>query len=105
MRLTCEYTSCCTYSEPNWSRFPQVVCLPNHPIVADAGQALHEPTEEDLTGLPVILKFAILGLICAMAFFIRLFAVVRYESVIHEFDPYFNFRTTKYLVSAYFCLL
>jgi Oligosaccharyl transferase STT3 subunit len=33
-----------------------------------------------------------------MAFFIRLFAVVRYESVIHEFDPYFNFRTTKYLV-------
>jgi hypothetical protein len=23
--------------------------------------------------------------------------VVRYESVIHEFDPYFNFRTTKYL--------
>lgn len=23
--------------------------------------------------------------------------MVRYESVIHEFDPYFNFRTTKYL--------
>lgn len=32
-----------------------------------------------------------------LAFSIRLFAVVRYESVIHEFDPYFNFRTTKYL--------
>ena len=32
-----------------------------------------------------------------VAFSIRLFAVVRYESVIHEFDPYFNFRTTKYL--------
>ena len=29
--------------------------------------------------------------------FHSLIAVVRYESVIHEFDPYFNFRTTKYL--------
>jgi asparagine N-glycosylation enzyme membrane subunit Stt3 len=43
----------------------------------------------------VVCKFALLGLICLMAFAIRLFAVVRYESVIHEFDPYFNFRTTK----------
>jgi dolichyl-diphosphooligosaccharide--protein glycosyltransferase len=44
-----------------------------------------------------VLKFFILGLICLLALSIRLFAVVRYESVIHEFDPYFNFRTTKYL--------
>lgn len=43
------------------------------------------------------MKYGILGLICLLAFSIRLFAVVRYESVIHEFDPYFNFRTTKYL--------
>jgi len=48
------------------------------------------------------MKFGILGMICALAFFIRLFAVVRYESVIHEFDPYFNFRTTKYLASEGF---
>jgi len=27
----------------------------------------------------------------------RLFSVLRYESVIHEFDPYFNYRSTKYL--------
>eukprot|EP00600_Ochromonadales_sp_CCMP1393_P000988 CAMPEP_0174980286 /NCGR_PEP_ID=MMETSP0004_2-20121128/15269_1 /TAXON_ID=420556 /ORGANISM="Ochromonas sp., Strain CCMP1393" /LENGTH=915 /DNA_ID=CAMNT_0016231941 /DNA_START=125 /DNA_END=2872 /DNA_ORIENTATION=- len=52
---------------------------------------------EDLSGIPTVLKFGILGLICLLAFSIRLFAVVRYESVIHEFDPYFNFRTTKYL--------
>ena len=31
------------------------------------------------------------------AFSTRLFAVLRFESVIHEFDPYFNFRTTKFL--------
>ena len=29
----------------------------------------------------------------------RLFSVLRFESVIHEFDPWFNFRSTKYLVS------
>lgn len=33
------------------------------------------------------------------AFACRLFSVLRYESVIHEFDPYFNFRSTKYLVN------
>ena len=38
------------------------------------------------------MKYAILGIISLLAFSIRLFAVVRYESVIHEFDPYFNFR-------------
>src|SRR6185312_439542 len=28
-----------------------------------------------------------------------LFSIVRFESVIHEFDPWFNFRTTKHLVA------
>jgi hypothetical protein len=50
---------------------------------------------QDLSGIPVIVRYGILGLICLLSFAIRLFAVVRYESVIHEFDPYFNFRTTK----------
>lgn len=27
----------------------------------------------------------------------RLFSVLRFESVIHEFDPYFNYRTTRFL--------
>lgn len=44
----------------------------------------------------------ILGAICILAFMCRLFSVVRYESVIHEFDPWFNFRTTRYLVSEGF---
>ncbi|KAM3570535.1 hypothetical protein VYU27_007414, partial [Nannochloropsis oceanica] len=58
--------------------------------------------DDDLSGIPTILKFGILGIICLLSFAIRLFAVVRYESVIHEFDPYFNFRTTKYLASEGF---
>ncbi|GAA52497.1 dolichyl-diphosphooligosaccharide--protein glycosyltransferase, partial [Clonorchis sinensis] len=35
-------------------------------------------------------------------FCIRLFAVIRYESVIHEFDPYFNYRTTRYMTKEGF---
>lgn len=44
-----------------------------------------------------ILRVLILFLICVLAFIVRLFAVIRFESVIHEFDPYFNFRTTRFL--------
>ncbi|CAM9436292.1 unnamed protein product, partial [Chrysoparadoxa australica] len=58
--------------------------------------------KEVQTGTTVLLRYAVLFLICLMAFTIRLFAVVRYESVIHEFDPYFNFRTTKYLAAEGF---
>jgi dolichyl-diphosphooligosaccharide---protein glycosyltransferase len=47
--------------------------------------------------LPII-NALICILVYFLAFFVRLFAVIRFESVIHEFDPYFNFRTTKFLV-------
>jgi dolichyl-diphosphooligosaccharide--protein glycosyltransferase len=46
-----------------------------------------------------LLKVLILTLIYILAFSQRLFSVLRFESVIHEFDPYFNFRSTKYLVN------
>jgi dolichyl-diphosphooligosaccharide--protein glycosyltransferase len=36
--------------------------------------------------------------ICYIAYDIRLHAVRDYGKVIHEFDPYFNFRSTEYLV-------
>ncbi|KAI7739461.1 hypothetical protein M8C21_012342, partial [Ambrosia artemisiifolia] len=44
-----------------------------------------------------ILAFFILLLIGVLAFSIRLFSVIKYESVIHEFDPYFNYRVTQFL--------
>ncbi|ETN09153.1 hypothetical protein PPTG_11180 [Phytophthora nicotianae INRA-310] len=40
---------------------------------------------------------ALLALICVLSFAIRLFPVVIWGSVIHEFDPQFNFRVTKFL--------
>ncbi|CAH0488816.1 unnamed protein product [Peronospora farinosa] len=39
----------------------------------------------------------LLALICVLSFSIRLFPFVVWGSVIHEFDPQFNFRVTKFL--------
>lgn len=46
-----------------------------------------------------LLRVIILVLIAATAIASRLFSVIRFESIIHEFDPWFNFRATKYLVA------
>lgn len=44
-----------------------------------------------------VFSIFILLLIGVLAFSIRLFSVIKYESVIHEFDPYFNYRVTQFL--------
>ncbi|KAJ3416106.1 oligosaccharyl transferase stt3 subunit [Chytridiales sp. JEL 0842] len=46
----------------------------------------------------VWLRVVILAGIGILAIASRLFSVIRFESVIHEFDPWFNFRSTKELV-------
>ncbi|KAK3693859.1 glycosyltransferase family 66 protein [Podospora appendiculata] len=46
-----------------------------------------------------LLRVVILCLIAGAAIASRLFSVIRFESIIHEFDPWFNFRATKYLVA------
>lgn len=37
-----------------------------------------------------------------LGFFSRLFAVIRFESIIHEFDPWFNYRATYQMVTMGF---
>nr|CAB3266666.1 dolichyl-diphosphooligosaccharide--protein glycosyltransferase subunit STT3A [Phallusia mammillata] len=49
-----------------------------------------------------LLKMLVLAICCILAFSVRLFSVLRFESVIHEFDPYFNYRTTRYLAEKGF---
>ncbi|KAI8918576.1 Oligosaccharyl transferase STT3 subunit-domain-containing protein [Powellomyces hirtus] len=44
------------------------------------------------------LRVTVLSLIAILAFSTRLFSILRFESVIHEFDPWFNYRTTIELV-------
>ena len=55
-----------------------------------------------LSAYAQIANGAALLLICVMAFSVRLFSVVKYESVIHEFDPYFNYRVTTFLTKEGF---
>ncbi|AET37662.1 dolichyl-diphosphooligosaccharide--protein glycosyltransferase subunit STT3 Ecym_1435 [Eremothecium cymbalariae DBVPG len=50
----------------------------------------------------VLFKTIIIISIFGAAISSRLFSVIRFESIIHEFDPWFNFRATKYLVSHSF---
>lgn len=49
-----------------------------------------------------LLKLSILTIAAILSFATRLFSVLRFESVIHEFDPYFNYRTTKFLAEQGF---
>jgi len=49
-----------------------------------------------------LLKLSILTIAAVLSFSTRLFSVLRFESVIHEFDPYFNYRTTQYLADEGF---
>jgi len=50
----------------------------------------------------ILIKLTCLALGCILSFSCRLFSVLRFESVIHEFDPYFNYRTTQHLVTEGF---
>jgi dolichyl-diphosphooligosaccharide--protein glycosyltransferase len=50
----------------------------------------------------MLIKLAVLSIAAILSFATRLFSVLRFESVIHEFDPYFNFRTTRFLTEEGF---
>ncbi|PKA54983.1 Dolichyl-diphosphooligosaccharide--protein glycosyltransferase subunit STT3B [Apostasia shenzhenica] len=50
----------------------------------------------------LLIRVSVLALVYILAFAIRLFSVLRYESMIHEFDPYFNYRTTLFLTDKGF---
>lgn len=54
---------------------------------------------ETVAKVQFLLKSLILVTIACTAISSRLFSVIRFESIIHEFDPWFNFRATKYLAN------
>lgn len=49
-------------------------------------------------GYSSLITFAVLLIAWIAGFASRLFAVIRFESIIHEFDPWFNYRATAYMV-------
>merc|ERR1719291_1330445 len=50
------------------------------------------------SGSKSLIIFVVLALAWLAGFSSRLFAVIRFESIIHEFDPWFNYRSTAYMV-------
>nr|CAD7410898.1 unnamed protein product [Timema cristinae] len=50
------------------------------------------------SGWKSLITFTVLLLAWISGFSSRLFAVIRFESIIHEFDPWFNYRATAYMV-------
>ncbi|XP_031552132.1 dolichyl-diphosphooligosaccharide--protein glycosyltransferase subunit STT3B-like [Actinia tenebrosa] len=53
-------------------------------------------------GWQSLLTFTVLFLAWLGGFASRLFAVIRFESIIHEFDPWFNYRATHHLANSGF---
>ena len=49
------------------------------------------------TGIIRSIQFIVVLLSCLVACLIRLFSVTIHEQIIHEFDPHFNWRCTKYI--------
>lgn len=61
------------------------------PSVQDKAKLLEESKQRSLdviAGTQSLLIVVILVLACIAAFSSRLFAVIRFESIIHEFDPW-----------------
>lgn len=55
-----------------------------------------------VTNTASLLRIVALALISGAAIASRLFAVVNFESIIHEFDPWFNYRATRVLAAKGF---
>ena len=53
-------------------------------------------------GSKSLIVFIVLAIACIVGFASRLFAVIRFESIIHEFDPWFNYRATYQMVTMGF---
>jgi len=49
-------------------------------------------------GSKSLIVFVVLAMAWMVGFASRLFAVIRFESIIHEYDPWFNYRSTAYMV-------
>ncbi|KAK6639746.1 Dolichyl-diphosphooligosaccharide--protein glycosyltransferase subunit stt3b [Polyplax serrata] len=62
------------------------------------GKKVAENSIANPSGSKSLIIFTVLLLAWLAGFSSRLFAVIRFESIIHEFDPWFNYRSTAYMV-------
>ncbi|XP_011689836.1 PREDICTED: dolichyl-diphosphooligosaccharide--protein glycosyltransferase subunit STT3B isoform X2 [Wasmannia auropunctata] len=68
------------------------------PDKRSTAKQLKSSTLTNAAGLSSLITFTVLLLAWISGFASRLFAVIRFESIIHEFDPWFNYRATAYMV-------
>ncbi|XP_047950610.1 dolichyl-diphosphooligosaccharide--protein glycosyltransferase subunit STT3B [Salvia hispanica] len=67
--------------------------LPASPGLSSVLKSLKLKTKQQ----ELLIRVSVLFLVYLLAFITRLFSILRYESMIHEFDPYFNYRVTQFL--------
>ncbi|KAL0098382.1 hypothetical protein PUN28_020347 [Cardiocondyla obscurior] len=68
------------------------------PDKRSTSKQMKSSTLTNAAGLSSLITFTVLLLAWISGFASRLFAVIRFESIIHEFDPWFNYRATAYMV-------
>ncbi|RNA30477.1 dolichyl-diphosphooligosaccharide-- glycosyltransferase subunit STT3B [Brachionus plicatilis] len=82
---------------------PSTSAAAQKPAKQEPESIVHSKNDaHDPTGVKTILIVACLGCIWLIGFASRLFSVIRYESIIHEFDPWFNYRATYHMVTTSF---
>uniref|UniRef100_A0A2A4JJU3 dolichyl-diphosphooligosaccharide--protein glycotransferase n=1 Tax=Heliothis virescens TaxID=7102 RepID=A0A2A4JJU3_HELVI len=67
-------------------------------VTAKPGNARNKGIFNNTAGFSTLITVTVLSLAWLAGFASRLFAVIRFESIIHEFDPWFNYRSTAYMV-------
>ncbi|XP_034938434.1 dolichyl-diphosphooligosaccharide--protein glycosyltransferase subunit STT3B isoform X2 [Chelonus insularis] len=68
------------------------------PDKKSSAKQMKSSTLTNAAGLSSLITFTVLLLAWISGFASRLFAIIRFESIIHEFDPWFNYRATVYMV-------
>ena len=65
--------------------------------LSSSSSAAAMPSLISPASLTSLISFIVLTCAYISGFVSRLFAVIRFESIIHEFDPWFNYRSTAYM--------
>ena len=69
----------------------------NEDINQEESKPLLSKFSEILYPFSSSITLSILILVSILSFIIRIFSIIRFEIIIHEYDPWFNYRVTEYL--------
>lgn len=84
------------------SEIAEKIVVPDTAVTANENDTTTQKDGKCVSWVQSSLKTLIFIAIIVASISSRLFAVIRFESIIHEFDPWFNYRATQYLVNNSF---